>query len=333
MNRREFLNRSGAASACVLGLAALPKESFAADQITVASPQGFLAEYSYLFNAYSGGHFKRQGLDAKVIGVNGIQAIQQLVSGQVQFIGTTAISLISAVAKNNAPLVSIGTVGQRSKFFIVSLESDPIRSIADLKDKIVGTTAAGSATSVNLEAVLVKAGMKMSDIQTQVVGASPNVVEFIKQKRISCFVTAIDNVMRLQKMGEPIVALSLADYIKMPGDILVTTRDVISGKPDLVMRFMRAMGDSVKEVIDGDLIAILKRESGDFEMVGLEDIKAAAEMQEESMRKLWLSEGRQNLLKNVPELWAAGADALRSLGYKNIAAPETYYTNAFVPAV
>src|SRR6185437_14055992 len=38
------------------------------EPVTVMTPFGFIGDFIDLMNAYSGGHFKTQGLDAKVLG-------------------------------------------------------------------------------------------------------------------------------------------------------------------------------------------------------------------------------------------------------------------------
>jgi hypothetical protein len=47
---------------------------------------------------------------------------------------------------------------------------------------------------------------------------------------------------------------------------------------------------------------------------------------------LWLSEGPENLLRNVPKLWKSGVDALRDNKVADPGDPESLYTNRFVDA-
>jgi hypothetical protein len=51
------------------------------------------------------------------------------------------------------------------------------------------------------------------------------------------------------------------------------------------------------------------------------------------MDSLWLSEGRENLMRNVPKLWASGVEALNGAGITALKAPESLYTNRYVDAV
>ena len=140
------------------------------DKIIVASPQGFQTEYSDLFNAYSGGHYAHQGLDAKVLAANGVQSIEQLAAGQVQFIRNTAVGVVLANV-SKLPLVSIGTLSNKPKFFIVSLRDKPILKPEDLRGKVLGIPSPlGSGSSVYAQLALAYAKVSLSELQTQVVG-------------------------------------------------------------------------------------------------------------------------------------------------------------------
>ena len=56
----------------------------------------------------------------------------------------------------------------------------------------------------------------------------------------------------------------------------------------------------------------------------------AAAVEEAGRDQLWLSEGRENLLRNVPRLWTEGADALRRAGVADIKDVAALYTNRFI---
>jgi ABC-type nitrate/sulfonate/bicarbonate transport system substrate-binding protein len=328
--RRQFLKASAAG---IAGFPAIVKAARAADKITVLSPFGFTPEYSDLFNAYSGGYFAKQGLDAKVLATRGIQSVQQLVAGQADFIRNAAVDVVKGVSAQGLPLVCIATIGQGSTYHLVSLKDRPVATVKDLKGKKVGIiTAQGGASSTYLEILLASAGLKKDDITMIVTGNNPGEVEYIKRGQIDCFMATIDTVGMLDHVGEPVTSWSTNDYFHMPGFVHVTRRDIVEKSPDLVQRYMRAIKASAGEMVDGSLQTVFERESQDFEMGGLKDMKLAIELQKMAIDRLWLAEGRKNFLRNVPARWKAGIDAMRAAGMEKIAGPETYYTNRFIDA-
>ena len=75
---------------------------------------------------------------------------------------------------------------------------------------------------------------------------------------------------------------------------------------------------------------IFERAAKDFEIPGLRDVDALVAVEKVTADRLWLSEGRENLLRNVPKLWKSGVDALRTNNIGDPGEPETLYTNQFV---
>ena len=333
MNTRRHLLKN---ALVVGGAAAMPmpfiRRAWAADKIAVMSPFGFIPEFSDLFNAYSGGHYAKQGLDATVLATHGAQSIQQLVAGRVQFIRNTCVDLIRAVNTQNLPLVAIGTLTQQSAFIVISAAEKPVNTVQDLKGKTVGIQGqVGGASSTYLQLMCKHYGISADEVTMQVAGNSPGSFELVKQGRLDCFIGGPDTVQKLQRANKAIVAWSTDRYVKMPSQIYVTMREIVTSRPDLVTRFMAAIRASVDEILTGKLETIFAREAKDFEMDGLQDMQQAVQA-EQTFFPLWLAEGKENLLRNVPERWASAVSLMRENGLAGAAKPGDYYDNRFVDA-
>jgi hypothetical protein len=57
---------------------------------------------------------------------------------------------------------------------------------------------------------------------------------------------------------------------------------------------------------------------------------AVANLEAAVAKDYWLADGKQNLFRNLPNLYQAAAEALREVGTADIRDPESYYTNQFV---
>lgn len=332
--RRDFL----AGAATTAGAAALFRPAIicaarAAEPIAVVTPFGFIPDFIEIMNAQAGGHFAKEGIDAKVIGAHGTaQAIQQLVAGQAQFGRAAAIDMMRAVGKG-APLVSISTLYQGSTFQIVSLKSKPVPSGEALKGKTVGLVSVGGTTETFIDLILAKVGLKKDDIQRQVTGNSPGAIEYIKQGRVDCFICSLNVVVALERAHQPIEYWSTDRYAPMPGQIYAATRETLNGKPDLTVRFLRAIKASVDELMTKPIGPIFQRAAKEYDIPGLKDLDGAVDNEKAAIDRLWLSEGRRNLMRNVPKLWVSGVEALRSVHLADIKDPATLYTNSFVDRV
>lgn len=325
-DRRMFL----AAGAATLAAPSLARAQ-AREPLAIMTPFGFNTDFIEMMNAVSGGYLARQGFEARLMGAQGTApATQQLVAGQVQFIRSAAIDMIRAVHASGAPLVAIATSHQGSTFHIVSLRDKPVREAKDLAGKTVGIVSVGGTTDIFLDLMLQSAGLKRDDVRREVTGASPGALQLVKQGRVDCFMTSISAIVALQRANEPIELVSTDKYAPMPSQCYVTTRTVIEQRPQSVVRFLRAMKASMDEMLAGNNRAVFERAGRDYEIPGIRDLDTVVEVAQTSQRLLWLSKGRENLLRNIPELWESGFRALKAAGLADPPDPSALWTNRFV---
>ena len=319
-SRRAFL-RAAAGTTAVLAAPAILRAQ-ASSSIVMMTPFGFIPDFIEMMNAISGGHYAAQGIDAKLLGGQGTaQPIQQLITGQAHFIRASGIDVMRAIATTKVPLVSIATIYQGSTFHVVSLKDKPIGKAEDLKGKTVGIVSVGGSTEIFLDLILAKGGLT---------GNSPGAVQIMKQGRVDCFIASIQVVVALQRMKEAVEIWSTDRYAPMPGQCYVTTKQIIESKGELLTRAMKAMRASAEEIMTKPLKPIFERAGKDFEIPGIRNIDDLVEVEKVTSDKLWLSEGRENLLRNVPSLWKSGVDALRQNGIADLGSPDILYTNKFL---
>ncbi|HUB95220.1 MAG TPA: ABC transporter substrate-binding protein [Stellaceae bacterium] len=328
--RREVLKGAAAAGA-VLGFPALVPPARAADEIVFTTPQAFDPAFIDIMNAYSGGHFAKEGLSAKVVGPPGSAASLELVlGGQAQFGYLSSPDLIRAVAARHAPLVAIATIGQRIGFRIVSLPEHPVRTGADLVGKTIGAISVGGLSEDLIDITMIKAGKKPAESKRVVAGNSPGEIELIRQGRIDCFICNFPTAFTLERMGEKIVLLDIDKVIPAPGALYYTTRDMVAKKPDMVQRTLKALKASVDELIAGPDGPIFQRAAKDFDIPRIKDLDTLVALEEAYAQQIWLAEGKETLLHNVPSLWASGVAGMREAGIIDATDPTAFYTNRFV---
>ena len=330
-SRREFIKTGAAASALIAAPAILRAQT--REPFVMMTPFGFIADFIEMMNAITGGHMAAQGLDAKLLGGQGTaQPIQQLITGQAQMIRASGIDVMRAISTTKAPLISVGTMYQASTFHMVSLKSKPISKAEDLKDKIVGIVSVGGTTEVYLDLILAKGGLSKDSVKREVTGNSPGALQMVKQGRVDCFIASIQVVVALQRMKEEVEIWSTDRYAPMPGQCYISSRDMIKAKPEVFTRAMRAMRASAQEIMTQPLAPIFERAAKDYEIPNIRNIGELVEVEKATADRLWLSEGRENLLRNVPKLWKSGVDALRENKIADPGEAESLYTNQFVDA-
>jgi ABC-type nitrate/sulfonate/bicarbonate transport system substrate-binding protein len=320
-----------AAAALTLPVRAARSESL--QPIAVVLPLGFSITFFDAMNAHSGGHYARQGLQAKVIGANtGVQMAQLLVAGQAQFGRGSPPDQIRAVAAGQAAPISIATIGQGCAFRVFSHKDRPVLEPKDFKGKTVGLNTAASPTEVYLDVMLAQAGLARSDVQRQVSGGTPAAFEIMKQGRVDCFISTQAVEVALKRRGEPIIVWNPGRYLPLPGQTYLAMPDTLKATPDLAVRFLRAIHASAQEIIHGPTAPLLERAAKDFEIPGSADPEMQVAILKAIVEETWLSEGKENFLRNLPRLWDSGLAALRAAKIVDLKDARALYTDSFVDA-
>jgi ABC-type nitrate/sulfonate/bicarbonate transport system substrate-binding protein len=316
------------------GAAALPAPAVLAQApqpLVFMTPFGFIPDFIEMMNMVSGGHLARQGFQPTLRAANGTaQALQQLAAGQVQFIRAASIDMIRAASAANAPFVAVATSHQGSTFHMISLNERPVARAEDLRGKTVGLVSVGGTTDTFLDLILRRVNIPRSEVRTETTGNSPGALQFIRQGRVDCFMASIIVPVVLRQQNEPITVWSTDRYAPMPSQCYITTREIAERQPQMVVRFLRALRDSMNELLDQPNRPIFERAGRDFEIPGIRNMELTLAVIEASKRDLWLTRGRENLLRNLPDLWESGFAALRDAGLANPPDPAALWTNRFI---
>ncbi len=302
----------------------------AAEPLTFMTPFGFIPDFLEMMNMVSGGFLAQQGFAPTLLGGQGaVVTAQQLMTGAVSFVRLTAIDEFVAVAKG-AAFVSVATLYQGSTFHVISLKDKPINSAQDFKGKTIGIVSVGGSTEQLLEIMLRSAGMTKADVTTQVVGNSPGAMQYLRQGRIDCFINSIGVVVALQTAKEPIIHWPTDRYAPMPSQIYVTTRETIEKKPAMVVSFLKALKASTEDILHGDLRTIFQRANRDFDIPGMKNMDELVALMQFIMNGPWMSQGRENFLRNVPGLWTEAEKGIGGAGIAHVPNVEALYTNTFI---
>jgi ABC-type nitrate/sulfonate/bicarbonate transport system substrate-binding protein len=330
--RRSVMAGAAAAAVGTLGFPAIVR---AAEKVTLITPFGFDSDFLDLMNAYSGGHFAKEGLDATVLGASGtVQHIQQVIAGQVDYGQFSGTDFIRAVGAKGAPLRAIATVRQNSGFHVVSLKDKPVKTGADLKGKTIGLLSYGGTTQTFIELLMAKAGLKKDDASLVVAGNNPGEVDLIRQGRIDCFICNYSVSYYLMHAKEPLEILDVDAVVPAPGRVFHATRETLDKRPELTLKVLRAIRASMQEMMANPIGPILERAMKDFEIPGVKDVAAAAAQAKDGITANWFADGKPDtLLRNLPERWQSGCDALRSVRFADVKDPGALYTNGFLDKI
>jgi NitT/TauT family transport system substrate-binding protein len=331
LNRRHLLK--GAAAFAGTGLLTTPAilRAQGLEEIRVMTPFSYGSSFIEMLNATSGGHWAANGVTAVMeAGRGGSQTMQQLVAGQTDFIRISSIEQMRAIDATGADLVTFSTLYQASTFHVVSLNDKPINGAEDMAGKTIGLVSVGGSTEIFLDLMLDNVGVDKASVKREVTGDNPSALDVMQAGRIDAFMCSINVVVAMREMGAPVTIWSTDKYAPMPSQGYVALRSTLAEKGDLFVRVLKGLHASVTELMTEPTGPIFVRAAKDFEIPGYDDAERLTAIVKTTADELWLSQGSENLMRNVPDLWVKGLETLTKAKMVTNTDPNVYWTNEYI---
>lgn len=197
------------------------------------------------------GFFDKFNVKMDIRGGSGTStAIQAVLSDSVDISRTNAINAIIARANENAPLVSIGTVRQRSQFDVVSLASKPIKNPKELAGKTVGVVSAGGSTENLLDMMLLGAGVDPASVKRPITGVGTAAYELAKKGAVDAWISVdTDRKTINDELGE-VSYFNSDKYVKLPSDTYNVSQKMIDSGSDMPTRFLAGVLTAMEYMTD-----------------------------------------------------------------------------------
>jgi len=252
----------------------------AAEKVTVGIGGVALMVYLPTVLAKDKGFFAEEGLDVEILDIKGggSQAASALIGGSVDFSANAIDHAIKAKTQGK-DLVAVHSHVRLPVMGLVvaSKYKGVIKSIADLRGHPVGVTSPGSQTHMVLGYLLVKAGVKPTDVQ--IIGTGGNTMPIALEKdsvHAAMMVDPFFTVFTKQGKGFALIDMfttkGTLDAMggEVQGTTLLTRPDVITKRPATVQKMVNALVKANKLITSssGEELARLvpKEISGDLKL-------------------------------------------------------------------
>jgi NitT/TauT family transport system substrate-binding protein len=160
------------------------------------------------------GFWREEGLDVEVILIRGAVGMQALLGGSVDYTSASGSTIAAAVRGLPVKLVFISSA--KPMFELVS--QPQIKSVQDLKGKIVGISSRGGSNDLMMQLILQKNGLAPNkDVTTIIVGAQEETVIALRTGRIAGALLTPPRNFMLQRDGFNRIAYS-GDYMPTYGN-------------------------------------------------------------------------------------------------------------------
>ena len=155
------------------------------------------------------GFWREEGLDVETILIRGAVGMQALLGGSVDYTSASGSTIAAAVRGLPVKLVFISS--SKPQFELVS--QPQIKSVQELKGKIVGISSRGGSNDLMMQMILQKNGLAPNkDVTTLIVGAQEETVIALRTGRIAGALLTPPRNFILQRDGFNGIAYS-GDYM------------------------------------------------------------------------------------------------------------------------
>ena len=337
--RREFLRSSGTAlSAGATGFVLFGCDRSHPDGLTpvnflaILDPQGLT--FAPELMGIAGGHFAERGLDVTLQQTRGSAiAIQTVVAGGAPLTRIEQAEAVIHLANSGVPIINVGTVIKRSAIRFISSSRAPILEPRDFIGKLAGIASQGGSTEKTLDLMLANAGIDPASIERQVISPSAGNFELIQRGDIGSYAVSIDVSKILERERDDIVILNPGKFTAANGQFYMVSNEGLVAHRESVRSYLDAVHVAIQFMADDTdferTLEILRQRYSFPTLMDTEIAKASlAEYVE-----VWTGEGRENVLRTVPESWQRGYDELVQAGLAEGGHdPSAWFTNELVPA-
>jgi NitT/TauT family transport system substrate-binding protein len=239
------------------------------------------------------GFWREEGLDVEVILIRGAVGMQALLGGSVDYTSASGSTIAAAVRGLPVKLVFISSA--KPMFDLVS--QPQIKSVQDLKGKIVGISSRGGSNDLMMQLILQKNGLAPNkDVTTIIVGAQAETVIALQTGRIAAALLTPPRNFMLQRDGFNRLA-SASDYLPTYGNGGIgVTDEKLKTNPAEVLAL-------VKGTVKGLQYSLKNRGEMIKMMPGYLGVKDATLV--DQLYDLYLT--RQSLDGSVDDPWMRGA--------------------------
>ena len=191
------------------------------------------------------GFFKKRGLDVESIAFAGDAKMQQAAAaGSIEFLLGSGPAM-GYIAKG-APVKGVAAMAGPPLLLAIVVPPNGAKTVADLKDKKVSVSTAGSLTYFLVSETARRQGWGPKGIDIKPMGAMPGQIAAMKRGDIDGLITDIGNALNLEKMGEGRILVRFLDIKDFHIHVIFGTNKVIAEDPKAASAFLEGWFESIR---------------------------------------------------------------------------------------
>jgi NitT/TauT family transport system substrate-binding protein len=221
----------------------------AADKIHVGKAINVLWVYTILDIGVEQGIFAKYGLDPEISVLPGDAKFQQALISQSIDIGL-ASGTSMALSIKGSPAIAVAAYAGAPRNFSVNVAADStIKTVADLKGKLLATATSGSLPEWLIKRLSIKEGWGVNGIRTTATGGFEASLAATLTHSVDGFMGATEAGLMLEQQKRGRIITNMEAYApRFITQVVSTRKDFVHDHPDLVARFLKGLFATVAYV-------------------------------------------------------------------------------------
>jgi ABC-type nitrate/sulfonate/bicarbonate transport system substrate-binding protein len=255
----------GGALLVALFCAAVAKSALAADKIRVGKAQALGWTFIPADIGIEQGFFAKFGIEAEIVALAGDAKVQQVLASKSIDFGLGSGPGMAFAAKGSPALAVAALEGAPRDLCIVVGTDTPIKTVADLKGKLVTVSTPGSLSDWLAKRLSITEGWGLDGIRRLALGASQARIAALRTKQTAADITGPEAGFLLEEKDEARILTTMDKYAPdFITHVVFARKDLIAKNPDLVRRFLKGYFASIaymkthKEETDAVAVTALK---------------------------------------------------------------------------
>lgn len=218
----------------------------AQDDVNVRFSWKLKGEYAPFYHALNTGGFEANELNVRLgEGAGSQAALGALVQGQEDVVVMPAIFAMTAIQRG-MPVKLIALYHRRAPVVMISSPENPIESPSDIEGKTLAT-AVGETGTAYLGTFCAINNVDCDSVSLIQMDQGARVPSFLQGQVDAVTVYASNDLPLLEaRTGVKYPSLDMAEHgLAVPGMAVVSSDDIIAEKPDVLKRFLHAVGESI----------------------------------------------------------------------------------------
>jgi ABC-type nitrate/sulfonate/bicarbonate transport system substrate-binding protein len=228
--------------AAALAIMAVPAHAAEKLRVGKAVPQAF--SFTPTEIGIKTGIFAKNGLDVESIAFHGDAKMQQAAAAGGIDIAVGSGPAMAFIAKG-APVMAVAAMAGPPLLMCIVARPDGPKSAAELKDKRVGVSTAGSLTNWLVNRTSELQGWGPRGIKAEPMGAMPGQIAALKRGDIDAIVMDLGTAFGLENRNEGHIIVRFADLKDFHNHVIFATNKIIADNPNAVRAFLKGWFETI----------------------------------------------------------------------------------------